>query len=138
MKIALAILCLLGPASIAHADPAQLSGDPGLEIATPPPEDDAPETGAMPAAVTASPEPVTTRGPTARSACEASCALLLEPRWVDDKPTPIYKKWWLWTTLGAVTATLAMGIGLGVGLGIDRSPPGPAFTISPRTAAIHF
>src|SRR6185295_9104407 len=34
---------------------------------------------------------------------------------------PIYKKWWLWTTVGVV----AVGVGLGVGLGLGLAPSGP-------------
>ena len=34
--------------------------------------------------------------------------------------TPVYKKWWLWTTVGAVAA-VALGVGLGVGLNQYRT-----------------
>jgi len=31
-----------------------------------------------------------------------------------DKPTPVYKKWWLWTTIGVVVVGAAVGATLGV------------------------
>src|SRR5262245_53226204 len=34
-------------------------------------------------------------------------------------PTPVYKKWWLWTTV----ALVAVGVGVGVGLGVASSTP---------------
>lgn len=33
---------------------------------------------------------------------------------VRAKPTPVYKKWWFWTVVGAVAAGAAVGTGLGV------------------------
>jgi tetratricopeptide (TPR) repeat protein len=40
-------------------------------------------------------------------------------------PTPIYKKWWLWTAVGAVVVT---GVGLGLGLGLTAGGSAPAPT----------
>jgi len=34
------------------------------------------------------------------------------------QPTPVYKKWWLWTTLGVV---VAVGVGVGLGVGLTQS-----------------
>ena len=34
------------------------------------------------------------------------------------KPTPVYRKWWLWTAVGAVVV-VGLGVGLGVGLTRD-------------------
>lgn len=40
---------------------------------------------------------------------------LLGPQALVEKPkTPLYKKWWFWTVLGAGAAGLALGVGLGV------------------------
>jgi hypothetical protein len=38
-------------------------------------------------------------------------------------PTPVYKKWWLWTTLGVLVAG---GIATGLVLGLRKSEPGEA------------
>lgn len=35
-------------------------------------------------------------------------------------PKPLYKKWWLWTTVGAVVV-VGVGVGLGVGLTLGKS-----------------
>jgi tetratricopeptide (TPR) repeat protein len=32
------------------------------------------------------------------------------------KKTPVYKKWWLWTTVGVVVVGVGLGVGLGLGL----------------------
>jgi len=32
------------------------------------------------------------------------------------KHTPVYKKWWLWTTVGVVVVGAGLGVGLGLGL----------------------
>jgi tetratricopeptide (TPR) repeat protein len=37
------------------------------------------------------------------------------------KPTPVYKRWWLWTTVGLVVAA-GVGVGLGVGLTQNATP----------------
>jgi tetratricopeptide (TPR) repeat protein len=44
--------------------------------------------------------------------------------------TPVYKKWWLWTTVALVVAA-GVGVGLGVGLGMQgpHNAPAPAGTI---------
>ena len=36
------------------------------------------------------------------------------------EPTPVYKKWWLWTIVSVVVVGGALGVGLGLGL---RKPP---------------
>jgi tetratricopeptide (TPR) repeat protein len=36
--------------------------------------------------------------------------------------TPVYKRWWLWTTVAVVAA----GAGVGLGLGLTRTPPAPS------------
>ncbi len=42
-------------------------------------------------------------------------------------PTPMYKKWWLWTAAGGVVV-IALGVGLGVGLSHGPSAPGATTT----------
>jgi tetratricopeptide (TPR) repeat protein len=59
----------------------------------------------------------------AASAAAAQAAQVITPAVVVDAPppprkTPVYKKWWLWTTVGAV---VAVGIGVGLGVGLTRS-----------------
>jgi tetratricopeptide (TPR) repeat protein len=34
--------------------------------------------------------------------------------------TPIYRRWWLWTTLVGVAAVVAIGVGVGVGVGLTQ------------------
>jgi tetratricopeptide (TPR) repeat protein len=46
-----------------------------------------------------------------------------------DAPTPVYKKWWLWTAVVGVAA-VALGVGLGVGL----SGSAPESTFPPLSA----
>jgi tetratricopeptide (TPR) repeat protein len=43
-----------------------------------------------------------------------------------SRPTPLYRKWWLWTAVAGV-AVIAVGVGLGVGL----SQPAPSRTFPP-------
>ena len=44
-----------------------------------------------------------------------------KPAPVADKK-PVYKKWWLWTTVGLVAAA-GVGLGVGLGLGLSSGPP---------------
>jgi hypothetical protein len=40
-------------------------------------------------------------------------------------PTPLYRRWWLWTAVGAAAVAIGLGVGLGVGLsGDDTQGPG--------------
>jgi tetratricopeptide (TPR) repeat protein len=39
---------------------------------------------------------------------------------------PIYKRWWLWTTIGAVA--VGAGLGVGLGLGLRKEAPSAHFT----------
>jgi hypothetical protein len=45
-------------------------------------------------------------------------------------PTPVYKKWWLWTAVGAV---VVVGVAVGVGVGVSQSggAPGSHFGTMP-------
>jgi tetratricopeptide (TPR) repeat protein len=37
-------------------------------------------------------------------------------------PTPVYRRWWLWTTIGGA---VAIGVGVGLGVGLTRTPSPP-------------
>ena len=39
---------------------------------------------------------------------------------------PLYKKWWLWTAVGAAAVAIGLGVGLGVGLRPPAYPSSPA------------
>lgn len=39
---------------------------------------------------------------------------------------PVYKQWWLWTTVGVVAVGVGLGVGLGLGLSKPYSYPAPA------------
>ncbi len=40
-------------------------------------------------------------------------------------PTPTYKKWWVWTTVGVIVV-VGVGLGVGLSLGLPPSVPGSA------------
>jgi len=63
----------------------------------------------------------------AKPEVETIQAVLVAPAPV--KKTPVYKKWWLWTTVGVVVAA-GVGVGLGIGL-TQNSAPGTHFGTSP-------
>ena len=44
------------------------------------------------------------------------------------KPTPIYKKWWFWTAVGAVAVGAGLGIGFGVSSMDNKVPEGPSYS----------
>src|SRR5581483_7333812 len=45
-------------------------------------------------------------------------------------PTPLYKKWWLWTAVGGA-AVIVIAVGVGVGVGASGSPPGFKASLDP-------
>jgi tetratricopeptide (TPR) repeat protein len=45
---------------------------------------------------------------------------------------PIYKRWWLWTTVGVVVAAAAVGLGVGLSQNHDYLPGGKLGTIDGR------
>jgi tetratricopeptide (TPR) repeat protein len=47
-----------------------------------------------------------------------------------ERPTPIYKKWWLWTAVGIVVVGAAVGTGVGVALS-NSGAPGSHFGTMP-------
>jgi tetratricopeptide (TPR) repeat protein len=44
---------------------------------------------------------------------------------------PLYKKWWLWTTVGVVAVGVGLGLGLGLGLHHNNEPVLPPATGAP-------
>jgi tetratricopeptide (TPR) repeat protein len=42
---------------------------------------------------------------------------------------PVYKKWWLWTSVGVVV--VGVGLGVGLGLGLKADPPSSHFGTTP-------
>ncbi len=45
---------------------------------------------------------------------------------------PLYRRWWLWTAVGAAALAVGLGVGLGVGLSQTSGPPAlgfPAVTV---------
>jgi len=43
------------------------------------------------------------------------------------KKTPVYKKWWLWTIVGAVAVGAGVGLGVGLTTQTNRTYPGVTF-----------
>jgi tetratricopeptide (TPR) repeat protein len=43
-----------------------------------------------------------------------------------ERPTPIYKKWWLWAGVGGA---VAIGLGVGLGVGLSQSSSGSTFPL---------
>jgi tetratricopeptide (TPR) repeat protein len=51
--------------------------------------------------------------------------------------TPVYKKWWLWTVVGAGALALVVGVGVGVGVGTQQNvQPGPVVGPGSRTSSL--
>jgi hypothetical protein len=62
---------------------------------------------------------VTTLPPAPPSPSPAATAVAIAVPLESPPPVqPVYKKWWLWTSLGVV---VAVGVGVGVGLGVSSS-----------------
>ena len=54
-----------------------------------------------------------------------------------DRPTPVYRRWWLWTAVGVVA--VGLGVGLGVGLTAGKSSNGPTLgTVGPGALTVRF
>ena len=71
--------------------------------------------GEVPAATPVEPPSVTATAPAASGELVATRAA---------RPTPIYKRWWLWTGVGVV---VAVGLGVGLGVGLQHSASGSTF-----------
>lgn len=72
---------------------------------------------------TATTEPAATPTPTTTTTAEpqpatAAATTTQKPAASADKPTPLYKKWWLWTIVGGV---VVVGVAVGVGAGVAAS-----------------
>jgi tetratricopeptide (TPR) repeat protein len=83
---------------------------------------------APPATVAVAPPAAESRPPEAPAHVPSALALTTNslPARASDR-VPVYKKWWLWTVVGAVAAGAALGIGLGVGLQKTNNTTLPAF-----------
>ncbi len=80
----------------------------------------------------AGPKKVTPVNPPTDSSKNGNAELILkEP--IERAPTPVYKKWWLWTAVGVV----AVGVGLGVGLGVGFSSRGSSFPSNHTFSALN-
>ena len=77
------------------------------------------ETKAPPPAVKPAPSPAPAPTNTLVASAPAHSA---------DKP--VYKRWWLWTTVGVVVAA---GVGVGLGLALTRTPAAPTATTQDGT-----
>ena len=52
------------------------------------------------------------------------------PRPALDRGTPLYKKWWFWTIVGAVAVGTGVAVGVAVGSGDSTVPRGPTVELS--------
>lgn len=59
---------------------------------------------------------------------------------VASKPdrTPVYKRWWLWTTVGVGVAALAVGLGVGLTVGRQSSSSPSLGTFGPGALTVEF
>jgi tetratricopeptide (TPR) repeat protein len=72
------------------------------------------------AGATSPPPPATTNEPTPSGTAPTSNALTAS---APPEKKPLYKQWWLWTTVGAVVVVgVAVGVGVGVGTSHASSP----------------
>jgi iron complex outermembrane receptor protein len=75
-----------------------------------------PATTPPPVMTPATPQPATTPAPVTTQATSPPAP---EPQVTTSRErTPLYKKWWLWTTVGIVAAA---GVAVGVGVGVKQS-----------------
>jgi tetratricopeptide (TPR) repeat protein len=84
--------------------------EPTPPTGTLPPQETPPTVAAPAPAPTPSPAPAATTAPAA-----------------EHVSTPIYKRWWLWTAVGAVVV-IAVGVGVGVGTASAPDAPNPGGT----------
>jgi len=90
-------------------------GKEGEAVQPPPPHE---------ATTTTTPPPPSEGGAT--TATTSPAATSTTPS--DSAPTPVYKKWWLWTVIVGVVVVGAVAIGLGVGLSSSSSSGGSHFS----------
>jgi tetratricopeptide (TPR) repeat protein len=72
------------------------------------------------------PPPVLTPAP---NEAPATAVLVTPAVRTADKP-PVYRRWWLWTTVAAV---VVVGVGVGLGVGLTRTPAAPSVSTSDGT-----
>jgi tetratricopeptide (TPR) repeat protein len=83
------------------------------------------ESGARPPGSAGEPPPPATTAPAATP--PATALVVSQPAPAAER-TPVYKKWWLWTAVGAV---VLVGVGVGLGVGLTRNGSSPAGTQFP-------
>lgn len=71
-----------------------------------------------------SPEPQTVTPPVPTPTASMSVPLAVEQK------TPVYKKWWFWTIIGAGVA-VGVGAGVGIAVGSRKAPPTPFLGTDP-------
>lgn len=64
------------------------------------------------------PAPTPAEKPVTPATSTSTIAVTASP---STQPTPLHKKWWLWTVVGVAAVGVGLGIGLGIGLQ-DRAP----------------
>lgn len=75
---------------------------------------------AQPQATLDSPPPVV---PTPAPIATPAPAVLVMPAARPAEKPPVYRRWWLWTTVAAV---VVVGAGVGLGIGLTRTPAAPS------------
>jgi PEGA domain len=104
------------PANPPPATTAPATTESAPAAATPPPAAPAPPPENPPPA--AAPPPST--------APPAATAAPVVATTTSEAPTPVYKKWWLWTIVGVAVVGVAVGVGVGVGVSGGNSRYGIA------------
>jgi tetratricopeptide (TPR) repeat protein len=107
---------------------------PATPAASPPTPAASPPTPAAPPPTPAAPPAASPTGAVAAPPSPApAAAVALEPEPLTVRPathTPIYKKWWLWTAVGAAAVAVAVGVGVGAALTPNDAPvPANAYSV---------
>jgi tetratricopeptide (TPR) repeat protein len=84
-----------------------------------------PETPPAPKTIEPPPAPTLIPAPAPTPPVAATSPLSVEP----PRPTPLYKRWWLWTAVGGAVAVIAIGVGVGVGTAPGKDAPNPGGTL---------
>ena len=124
-------------ANRARQTPPQGTLPPGTAPGTTPPGSEPTTSTQPPQPTTATAtSPTTTTSPTsttpgtttpAPEAATAPPAAATVSATAPPKKTPVYKKWWLWTIVGAVAVGAGVGLGVGLTTQTNRTYPGVTF-----------